>query len=288
MTTGMQTRARRTLLAGAAAVVRMRHRVRRAVRDPGRALPATLVAALAGMLLLGACSGQAHPAPAGPVVKSLPFSAGERLTYDLLDDTGAVAGNGTLSVEAGEGDALRLVQAYQRAGGGQPVADTTTVIVQARTLQPRAMTRAIAGRDAEERYTGTYAPDGSAVDAHAVRGGTDRAHSMRLRSGAYENESSLWLWRTLDFAEGYDARYTSVNLVDQSQQTVSVRITGTERIEVPAGSFETWRVQIRNGRATRIAWIAVADPHVVVQWDNGAMTMRLTGMQLPTQRKAAP
>ncbi len=48
------------------------------------------------------------------------------------------------------------------------------------------------------------------------------------------------------------------------------------------------RLQIRSGRATRIAWVAVADPHVVVQWDNGAIRMRLTGVQLPPQRKAAP
>jgi hypothetical protein len=290
MTSDTRTDVRQTVPSSSATLARM-YRVNRSPRHPVLTALTALAMALAAVLLFGACGGQTHPAPVGPVVTALPFIAGERLTYDLLDDNGAVVGTGALSVEAGEGDTLRLVQAYQQAsaaGGQSASTDTATVTAQARTLQPRAMTREIAGRGDDERYTGTYAPDGSTVDAHAVRGGADRMRTLRLRPSAYENESSLWLWRTLDFAEGYDARYTSVNLVDQSQQTVSVRITGTERIEVPAGSFETWRVQIRNGRATRIAWIAVADPHVVVQWDNGAMTMRLTGMQLPAQRKATP
>lgn len=267
------------------------HRPARAPRAQAGSRGALLVLALTASLLFASCRGQAKQPPVGPVVAAIPFAAGERLTYELLDDAGASVGTGTLSVETGDGDTLRLVQQYREAtaAGDQATAtDSATVVVDARTLQPRTMTREIAGRGAGARYAGTYAPDGSSVEAHAADGGEDRTRTLRLRPGAYENEASLWLWRTLDFAEGYDGRYTSVNLVDQSQQTVSVRITGTERIEVPAGSFETWRLQIRNGRATRIAWVAVADPHVVVQWDNGAIRMRLTGVQLPTQRKATP
>ena len=44
---------------------------------------------------------------------------------------------------------------------------------------------------------------------------------------------------------------------------------------MPAGTFETWRLQIRNGRATRIAWINIEAPHEIVQWDNGSSIFRL-------------
>jgi hypothetical protein len=44
---------------------------------------------------------------------------------------------------------------------------------------------------------------------------------------------------------------------------------------VPAGSFDTWRLQVRNGRATRVAWVNIEAPHEVVQWDNGSVVFRL-------------
>ena len=54
-----------------------------------------------------------------------------------------------------------------------------------------------------------------------------------------------------------------------------------ETIEVPAGSFEAWRVIVRNGRAIRSAWINVEAPHQLLQWDNGDLIFRLTASEVP-------
>jgi hypothetical protein len=96
-----------------------------------------------------------------------------------------------------------------------------------------------------------------------------------LPANAYENESSLWLWRTLPFAEDYRARYVSVNVVERKRQTVELEVTGQQTITVPAGTFNTWRLQVRNGRATRVAWINVDAPHQIVRWDNGSTVLSL-------------
>ena len=63
--------------------------------------------------------------------------------------------------------------------------------------------------------------------------------------------------------------------MDRNQQTVILRVIDRQTVEVPAGTFEAWRLQVRNGRATRVAWINVDAPHQIVQWDNGSIVFRL-------------
>ena len=98
---------------------------------------------------------------------------------------------------------------------------------------------------------------------------------LALRAHAYDNESSLWLWRAIAFAEGYEQHYVSANPFERSQQTVDLRVPQRETIAVPAGTFETWRILLRNGRAVRTAWISVEAAHQVVRWDNGDLIFEL-------------
>lgn len=122
-------------------------------------------------------------------------------------------------------------------------------------------------RLADARVDWTHTSDGNAAKA--------RKSELRLRENAYDNESAFWLWRTLPLAEGYRARYTSVNVYEGSQAGVDLTVVGVTTVSVPAGSFEAWRVLVVSGRATRTAWIEVAAPHRLVQWDNGASIMQL-------------
>jgi hypothetical protein len=230
-----------------------------------------------------ACAGGGGSSDTVDPVAQIPFAAGEELTYRLLDADGEPIGHGVLSVEAIEGDGgtLRLVQRYtgvEPEDGGPTPADTSTVTVDATTLRPRSMERVIEGPDGVRRYAGAYSIEGEEARLVATASdedGDEDAHELELRDHAFENESSLWLWRTLAFAEEYEARYTSVNVVEASQQTAELRMTGQQTITVPAGTFDTWRLQIRNGRATRVAWINVEPPHEIVQWDNGTLLFQL-------------
>ncbi len=109
---------------------------------------------------------------------------------------------------------------------------------------------------------------------HTAAGSTEE-HTLRLRDHYYDNESSLWLWRTLAFTTGYDEQYVSVNAIEGSQQTVDVRVPQRQPQAVPAGTFDTWRLLVRNGRAIRTAWVNTAAPGDVVQWDNGTVLFQL-------------
>ena len=225
------------------------------------------------MLAALACGQPGVPAQSAPLVAKVPFVDGERYTYSLRDDTRAVIARGTLTTRR-SGDGWELRQEYEEANPPQGVkrtSDVSAAFVDGATLLPRNVERVIERRDETQRYRAAYAPGTVTIDREG-----EKPRTLKLPVDAvYDNEAALWLWRTLPFAEGYRQRYTSVGLTERSRQTVSITVTGRQRVEVPAGAFEAWRLQVRNGRATRVAWINVDAPHQVVQWDNGTVVFQL-------------
>ncbi len=229
-----------------------------------------------GALIAGALTLACASAPAGgeAVVHAVPFAAGESLVYSLHNLAGEQVGRGTLSVRAGDAGALTLLQAYEE-GTGTPSSvgarDTTSVTVEAATLLPRAIERS-AQRSSDALRVHASFTNGSGV---TITRDEATPRTLRLGPNAYANESALWLWRTLPLAEGYAQRYVSVDATEGAVALVSVTVKARERIEVPAGAFDAWRLLVRGGRATGVAWVNVNAPHQVVQWDNGALVFRL-------------
>ena len=52
---------------------------------------------------------------------------------------------------------------------------------------------------------------------------------------------------------------------------VSVRTLGKEQVTVPAGQFETWRVELQMGVSRLVANITTAAPYRIVRMSNGPM-----------------
>ena len=242
-------------------------------------------AALLALLILPgvACAtGGAGSGDTEDIVASVPFGDGERLVYELVDADGAVVGRGVFTTTVQDRDAFGLVQTYEEVetpSGERPIVDVVTVVVDAVTLKPRLAERSIQRREPsdDEWYLAKYEAGGGdprlVITQHS--GGSERTREIELRDHHYDSQSSLWIWRALAFAEDFEASYVSVNPRDASQVTARLVLVDRQTIEVPAGSFETWRLQVRNGRDTRIAWIHVEPPHEIVQWDNGTLFLRL-------------
>ena len=240
-----------------------------------------LIAALLVVLGTACATGGAGSGDTEDIVRAVPFADGERLVYELVDADGAVVGRGIFTTTA-QDDAFGLVQTYEEIetpSGERPIVDVATVVVDAATLKPRLAERAIQRREPsdDEWYLAKYAAgDGEpqlVITQHS--GGSERTRELTLREHHYDSQSSLWIWRTIALAEGFEANYVSVNPRDASQVTARLVLVDRQTIEVPAGTFETWRLQVRNGRDTRIAWIHVEPPHEIVQWDNGTLFLRL-------------
>lgn len=254
-------------------------------------MPSGLTVRRLGLLILGSiaalsmagCAATTPTAATADVVDAVTFVDGERLTYELVNVQGDPLGSGVLTVRV-EDTRFVLEQQYESepVSGVEPSTDHVTVAVDARTLRPFGGLREVVrirddGTKQHEVTEWTYDVDGD-VTGLAYRSTVDGdgdSGELELREHHYDNESSLWLWRTLLFSEEFEASYVSVNPMDGKQQTVKVQTPSRETIEVPAGTFEVWRLIVRNGRSLRSAWINVEAPHEVVQWDNGDVIFRL-------------
>ncbi len=242
---------------------------------------------LALATLLAACSAAAPSAQTIDIASNIAFEDDESFVYSLTNDIGDVIGSGVFETTRVDGGRLLLRQFYLEADtpeGLVPTSDVVIVEVDAATLRPLSGSRDIVTRGSdgtieEETYRWTYEEDDEGVvrvSSTLTRGDREPERgSFEVRDHYYDNESSLWLWRTLAFVEEYDEFYVSVNPIEVTQQTVNLRVPMRQTIEVPAGSFDTWRILLRNGRSVRTAWINADAPYQVVQWDNGVVIFRL-------------
>ncbi len=247
------------------------------IRSPRRAL---VLACAAAALALVACAGASPSGDTEDVVTQIPFGPGERLVYAIRNEAGTRLGTGTFSV-VGQDGRLSLRQEYEEAApppGMPPNSDAGAVEVDPTTLKPlsgsRQIERRVGNQAPTDGYTWTYGESNGkdVLRSNVIKhDGKPSMKDITLRAHYYDNETSLWLWRTLAFSEGYEKFYVSANAVEQQQHTVNLSIRQRETVEVPAGTFEAWRLIFRNGRAVRTAWVNVNAPHEVVKWDNGEL-----------------
>jgi hypothetical protein len=158
-----------------------------------------------------------------------------------------------------EGALTTLQQHYESAN----TRDTISVTVDSVTLKPVSANRSIIdARNNEENIDVEYTEQG-AVIKHG-----ERQSGLTVPEHSYDNDTSLFLWRTLPFAEGYEGRYTTIITNRRSRQDVYLRVTGKESVTVPAGTFESWRLEITTSNARQVAWYADTPARTLVRYDN--------------------
>lgn len=227
-------------------------------------------------LVLAGCASDGGASEPGPLELAFAPIEGETLRYEL-SNAGTDLGTGVLETRR-EGDLWALTQRYEGLpdAEGERAVDSSRVLVDG-DLRPSSSERVIEHTSGEvDRYTVEYRPEEGRLTSVVSKDGSDDSDELALREHAYDNEASFWIWRSLPLAEDYVATYSSMNPFERSQQTVEVMVTARVEVTVPAGAFDTWRLQVRSGRATGIAWVEVAAPHRIIQWDSGRHFMRLT------------
>ena len=229
-------------------------------------LASTLLAAL----LLTACVVD-EPVATKDIVSTIPWQDGERTEYLLLDRDGdEERGRGVLTVTRQNG-AFELGLRFSDENDS----DEVVVLVDATTLKPISVRREISRQ--ATTVTGEYDSEEGIIRITIIdKDGDERPVPLRREENYYDNESSLFLWRTIPFEEGYEASYYSVLANRRSQELITVRVAGTEEVTVPAGTFQTWRVEIRFGGTKQVAWYADTPERTLVQYDNSRQLMQLT------------
>lgn len=218
------------------------------------------------------------------IVSKIPWSAPESHTYELKvnNDT---KGQSTISI-ANDGDAVVLTQ---HAEDDQGNTDESVVRADPMTLKPisdvHTVTDSTEKRVAEASYEGTD-QDCSAKRVVRIKQSTymppDEANPDSTRSNplcvpehAYDNDSSLFIWRTIKFEKDYTVTYTTVFSNRRDTQNVTLRVAKQEKLQTPAGEFDTWRVELTADQVSQTAWFATTDDHKLIGYQNESFFFRL-------------
>ena len=228
---------------------------------------------LASLLVVAACTDDESIEPSD-IVSTIPWPDNERAEYVLFerDDLETEFGQGVLTITRQRGQfELRL----HFEGGGDT--DESVIVVDATTLKPATVRREV-GREGTT-VTGEYKPDEEIVDVIITDADGDmRTIPIRLEEPYFDNESSLFIWRSIPFKEGFKGSYQSVQTNQGQLVQVTLEVTGRQQISVPAGTFETWRVEIRIGGTKQVAWYADTPQRELVQYDNSRLIFQLTAI----------
>jgi len=158
---------------------------------------------------------------------------------------------------------------------GQPIRDV--FYVDRATLRP--LSRSI--QQGPQAFELTYGDDAVTVEA----GGSQvvRAEHDGVAADGAAFEVGLG---TLPLAEGYAARLAIFDMMQGGVKQSTLTVIGRETVTVPAGTFETFVVEVQpsDGSAAAVSYVSAAAPHVVVkqvsplpaQMGGGTVTSELT------------
>lgn len=180
------------------------------------------------------------------------------MAYDVKTAKGEMLGREELSIDV-QGDGRTTLKQLFSAPSRR---DESSVLVDTATFKPISSRREIVTPDDEELIEVTYTESGALIKQG------DKQSGLSVPEHSYDNDTSLFLWRTLPFAEGYEASYNTIITNFRSRQLVTLRVVRRETVRVPAGEFEAWRLEIKTSNANQVAWYADTPTRPLVKYDN--------------------
>jgi len=227
---------------------------------------------LIALLFISACSSSTTTPPpsAGLGLAPAPWSNGETTDYQWLDDaSGSQIGTSTITIS------LQTTNWYikEMDSIGQ-LEQTIEMTISVGTLEPVSEQKTIKSPGNDIQLTSTYSE--GKVDISAVVNGTTKTASVDVPENAVDNDQLLMTLRALPFSDGYKVTYVIVNTMNATKTNGTFTVQPQEMVTVPAGSFNTWKVEMNFGQTTQYAWYGVESPHQLVKYDNGSTQMVLS------------
>lgn len=230
---------------------------------------------LGGLLTTSACF-QAKRVTTRDIVANIPWADEEHADYVLLKENGEDdLGNGTLSVER-QGNEFEFRSEF----ANDEASDSSVMHVDAQTLKPHTIRREIHDKADVQILDATYNTKDKVLEIVQTIDGKRLPRPERLdREHYYDNETSVFLWRTIKFRKDYQAYYYSI-LANQGgeEQLLKLEVVGKEEIEVPAGTFNAWRLEISTPGGRQIAWYTDTPEHTLVRYDTTRNVLELRSM----------
>ncbi len=205
----------------------------------------------------------------GAALLPAPWGSEEQIDYDIRLASGIRVGFGRYRIREDrlEGRPIWKFDSLQLAG--QIVRSQTEV--EAGSMKPlRCLWRTQLLGTADTRYA-----DGK---AEISQGGQLRK-SVELPAGViYDNEESLQVIRRLPLAVGFKKTITVFVGLSGMSVPVDLSVVGTEKVEVPAGSFACLKVELALPGSIQTFWFSNDTHRYLVKFEAGAITALTTAI----------
>lgn len=225
-------------------------------------------------LLAMACETSETPT-SNNIVDRIPWTPPETALYRVLDDDDQEVGTLEMRIEAQGGDAVRLTQYFDFPEAG--FVNEAVVIADAATLEPQSTAFRIEGPDGTLRCNASYSD--AEVTVNRVGEDGERTDTLDVPVYAYDSWADLFTWQTLPLGPGFETRYTDILscTLDRTQRLgMHLEVVGEEEVSVPAGTYQTWELEIKSGGHTQRAWFTQDERQLLVKYYNGRETFELT------------
>ncbi len=231
------------------------------------ALPvAFVVIALGGM----AC-GADEEIGSQAVFKGAPWTGTEEYTYRITTD--GVEGEGEcklITTPEAEPGRTRL----ERLCGREHFRDDGVALVETATLRPVSSSRTISDEQKQRSTTHSVAYGETQATFKTDDGTKVRTTTRDLpepdkespEPAWYDDEELFWLARSLDLRSGFTSAFSYVINAGQPRVlNTEVEVIEAERVTVPAGTFETWRIRVQRGSSQKVIWVEQGGAHRVIR-----------------------
>ena len=198
--------------------------------------------------------------PVGPVLEREPWVDGELLRLDLRLAAGKQIGTVFVSTDAEEidGQAAWHLQLRKFVFLGRNNQGISRVYAARGDFSPiRSLFKHTAIGEAE----GTYGPRHVEIRSKNV----DEARQVQLEGTVYDNEQAWHLFRRLPLAPGYTTTTSIIPTFAGTQMKLDLEVTETETISVPAGEFESYRLEVPELKQTY--WISTDENRYLVRFE---------------------
>jgi hypothetical protein len=233
------------------------------------------------LLLVWLIGGCGRPEPQPLRFGAAPWGAGEISEYAVTDVNGQAAGITRYAITAGQSPDNGRGWLIRREIAAQGVNETVTVET-TEDYRPliSTVTRSTVSQPGQETVKATY--DRGQVDMElTTRQNVTTYERTNIPSDARDSNVLLPIVRSLPLAEGYATRIQAFLPIAGLMETFTVSVLDRETVTVPAGTFETFKVELRTNNYTTVAWYAQDDARVLVKYEDGRNrgTFELTNVQ---------
>jgi hypothetical protein len=254
------------------------------VRHGWRSRIAVIATGCVFVVTIAGCGSTVNGPTHTDIVTQIPWTAPETHTYELRENNKPKATT-VLLIEKRE-DAFVLTQRTTDDSGN---ADESVSTVDATTLKPLTNVHSISDKDQRRVADASYEDvDKDCASKRVVRikqntfkppdsatPDSSRSNPLCVPEHSYDNDSSLFIWRTLKFEKGYSVSYTAVFSNRRDTQTVTLTVGAKDTMKTPAGDIEAWIVDLSADQLTQRAWIATTPDHKLVAYQNESFFFRL-------------